>query len=85
MEFNEELTGQTMTSPNDVTAAGASSVNVNEPLMQPVSEAPVVLHVDTVVGQPQCTVTDVTSPTAEPFIPELAGPPTAMHLSLIHI
>jgi len=83
MEFKEELSGQASISSNDVTAAGASSdVNVNQPLIEPAgSVAPVVPPVDlgAVVGQPQSTVTHVTSPSVEAASCEPAGPPTATH------
>jgi len=78
MEFKEESTGgQAVTSSNDVRAAGAPSMNGN----QPGSVTPVV-DLSPVGTQPQPAVTELTSPAAEPVQPHTVtalppGPPVA--------
>ena len=76
MEFKEESTSQPMTSPSDVTVAGAPNVDVNQQVIQPGSVAADVLPAGTVIGQPQSIVTEMMSPAAsEPAEPQAATLP----------
>jgi len=82
MEFKEMSTGQAATSSSDVTATGAPVVNGNQLLVESGSMAAVVAPVDTVIGQPQSALTQLTSPSVEPFTAESAQPLAAIHTTL---
>jgi len=77
MEFKEQSTDLAVTSSYDVTGAGASDVDVNQPPIQPDNTmSPFVSPEGAVVGQPQSTGIQVTSdpPASVPVGPHMQMP-----------